>query len=115
MNIDALTVGQARELAGLFGGTQRGTGHSHSYQVGKCYLIRTVTLHFVGKIRAITDTDIVLDEASWVADTGRYGEALDKGVEALGESEFSGDGHLVARGGVIDAALWRHELPQESK
>lgn len=109
MDLDNLTIGEFKQLAAMFGGA----GASHSYKVGDSYLIRTVTYHMIGKVRAVTDTDIVLDGASWLASSGRFGAALASGnVE---EVEYVGDGYIVGRGGIIDSSPWKHKLPEQTK
>ncbi len=111
MDLDKMTIGEFKKLSALFSGG--GGGNTHSLVVGECYLIRTVTFYFVGRVRTVTDSDIVLDESSTVHDTGRYGEALKSGE--LAETEFCGDGKVVGRGGFIDADPWEHDLPTASK
>jgi len=90
-----------------------GTGKSHSFVIGSKYLIRTVTMHYTGRLESVTDSDIVLSDAAWIADTGRYSEALTKG--SLAEVEpYPGD-VIVSRGVIVDAAIWDHGLPRETK
>lgn len=110
MDIDNLTIKEARELVKLVGGSP---GRSHSYKIGEKYIIRTVTFHYTGRIAAITDTDIVLDEAAWIADTGRWADALKNGT--LNEVEPYPGGCIIQRDNVIDAALWSHDLPRDQK
>ena len=86
---------------------------SHSFVVGKSYLVRTVTMHYTGKLVAVTDSDIVLYDAAWVADTGRYSEALAKGT--LSEVEVYPNEVCVSRGCIVDFAEWNHHLPREAK
>ena len=111
MDIDKLTIGQARELAALLGGVPKSP--SHSLHVGDCVLIRTVTMAYTGRIVAITDSDIVLEDAAWIACTARYNDTLTTG--ALAEVEPYPDGVIVARGGLIDVAPWTHPFPREQK
>lgn len=55
MNIEDLTIGEARQLAAMFGGTQPQTA-SHRYQ-GKYVVVRTYSagVH-VGTLYSVTDT-----------------------------------------------------------
>lgn len=111
MDINDMTIGQFRELSAIFGNP--GTGPSHSLKVGAKYLIRTVTYHFLGEVKSVTDSDIVLDNSSWLASSGRFGAALKFGD--VDEVEYVGDGHIIGRGGVIDICPWKHNLPKASK
>ncbi len=72
------------------------------WQIGEVYLIRTVTMIDVGRVIAVTDHEIVLEEACWIADTGRFADALKTGEYA--ETEPFPDGQvIVGRGAIIDA------------
>jgi hypothetical protein len=110
MDIDALTIGEAKQLTALLGGPSR---QSHSIKVGEKYIIRTVTLYFTGRVTAVTDSDIVLEDAAWIADAGRWADTLETGK--LNEVEPYPAGTIVARAGVIDVTPWDHELPRSQK
>lgn len=88
-------------------------GLTHSFELGKAYLIRTVTMYYTGRISAITDTDLVLTTASWIADTGRFSNALETGE--LSEVEPFIDEVIISRSAIIDATQWRHDLPKATK
>jgi acetoacetate decarboxylase len=117
MNIDDLTVGQAKELASLFGGNhKKADQHSEQpYCLNQNYLIRTVTHIDIGTVIFVGDKEIVMIDVSWIADTGRYADALATGE--LNEVEPYPDGQLViiGRASVIDATKWNHPLPREQK
>lgn len=86
---------------------------SHSFVVGKSYLIRTVTMHYTGRLIEITDSDIVLEQAAWIADTGRYTNSLKDGN--LLEVEPYPDRVAVNRDVIVDFAEWKHKLPRDQK
>ncbi len=116
IDIESLTVKELREivrLAGCVGSGAARKGKSHSLTVGECVFIRTVTAYFTGRIVAVTSADIVLADAAWIADTGRFSAALKTGT--LGEVEPYPDGVTVSRGGVIDVSPWKHALPRDVK
>lgn len=83
--------------------------------MGAKVYIRTVTHHYTGLIVALSETEIVLADAAWVADSGRWATALKSGT--LDEVEPYPDGVLVSvnRGAVCDASSWSHDLPREQK
>jgi hypothetical protein len=111
MNIDELTIGQAKQLAALLGNAPATSG---PFEVGKCYFFRTVTHHDLGRVIAVHPTEIVIEDASWIADDGRFSTALKTGE--LNEIEPFPDGPVVVgRGAIIDAALWPHALPRKVK
>jgi hypothetical protein len=84
-----------------------------SLEVGKCYLIRTVTMMYTGRLECITKEDFVLSDAAWIADSGRYSTALRTGE--LNEVEPYPNRVSVARASRVDAAEWNHPLPRETK
>ena len=101
MNIDdiTITITQTRELANMFG--QKSPGDS-AWEIGENYLIRTVTMIDTGRLVAVTDHELVLEDAAWVADTGRFADTL-RSCE-FSEVEPFPDGRVViGRGAVIDA------------
>ena len=99
ITIDDLTVGQARELARQFGSP---SGTSEFWEVGKPYLIRTVTMINAGTLVAVTEHEIILRDASWIADTGRFAQALESCE--FNEVEPFPDGLVaVGRGSIVEA------------
>lgn len=109
MDIDKLTIGECKEIAGLVGCAAK----SHSLVVGEKYFIRTVTYFHVGRLVAITDLDIVLADALWVADTGRFHDAMKSGK--LDEIEPFANDVIISRGAIVDITAWGHSLPKEQK
>ena len=72
------------------------------WKIGADYLIRTATMIDAGKLVAVTEHELVLEDASWIADTGRFGKALEKGT--FNEVEMFPAGQvIVGRGSLIDA------------
>lgn len=78
------------------------------WQTGKFYFIRGVTLYYVGRLVAIDDLFVTLDQCAWVADTGRFAEALRTGK--LLEVEPYPDGEIkIGIGSICDASYWSGE------
>ena len=101
MNIEDLTLGQIRELTQTFG-VVAATKADHPWQIGKNYFIRTVTMIDVGRLVRVTEHELVLEDAAWIADTGRFTQALEK--VQFGEVELFPTGEvIIGRGSVIDA------------
>ena len=74
------------------------------WRIGKTYLIRTVTMIDTGVLVSVTDRELVLKDAAWIADTGRFSDAL-KSAE-FNEVEPFPDGEvIIGRGSVIDAVI----------
>jgi hypothetical protein len=79
---------------------------SHPYQIGKTYVIRTVTMIQLGRLTAVYPQELVLEDASWVADTGRFANFL-KDPELRSESEPFCAPCIVGRGAIVDAQVVR--------
>jgi hypothetical protein len=89
--------------------------NTYSELVGKQLFIRTVTYHLIGRVRAVKGSFVELEDASWVADSGRFGALLKDGqwgssaeVERVGEAWVNLDS-------VTDMFPWGHELPQATR
>jgi hypothetical protein len=120
INVNELTIGQAKELANLFGNNQAQTNQTnkaHPFEIGKNYFIRTVTMSHVGKLEAVYDDILVLSSASWVADTGRFGNAMKSGLEAIDSSEIEPfvNNIFIGRGALIDMTIYNFPLPTKQK
>ena len=109
MNINELTIGEAKEIARVFSNEEI----ANPFIVGKAYFIRTCTYHLTGRVQAIIGNFIVLNDAAWIADSGRLADALAKGT--LNEVEPMPDGTIVSLGAITDAAPWHHDLPKNQK
>ena len=80
--------------------------------VGKKLFIRTVTYHAVGKVEKIIGNFLELSGASWVADSGRFSNAIKNGT--LEEVEPIGT-YFVNAQTIVDFIPWVHDLPTEQK
>jgi hypothetical protein len=105
----AKTMTAAKKNAGL--SFDKATGYP--FATGDSILIRTVTMYQVGRVVSVGPDSITLDEASWVADLGRLGEALASGK--LLEVEKVPAWVTVGRGAIVDIYPWAHALPDSTK
>ena len=99
IDINSLTIAQVKELASLF---NTNSTPAHPFKIGANYFIRTVTHHHTGRLVAVTPTELVLEDAAWIADDGRLTDALKTGT--FNEVEMFPKGPvIVGRGSLIDA------------
>jgi hypothetical protein len=84
------------------------------FELGKQYIIRTVTMYFTGRLVWLSDKEMVLEDAAWIADSGRWYDALTGGTSKLKEVEPIGR-VIIGRGALIDATEWTGELPTKQK
>ena len=109
MDLDKLTIGEAKQLASMF----PKCAQDWPWVIGKNYLIRTVTMIQTGRLVAVTQQELVLEDAAWIADTGRFADALRTGK--FNEVEPFPDGHvIVGRGAIVDA-IQISVTPREQK
>jgi hypothetical protein len=84
---------------------------------GKNVLIRTVTHYYTGLLAGQVDgahmSWLQLEDAAWIADTGRFSDALKDGT--LSEVEPYPGECFVSAGAVVDVCAWPHELPRAKK
>ena len=71
-------------------------------EIGKSYFIRTVTHYFTGRLIWVGEKELVLEEAAWIADTGRFNEFM--AGKTVNEVEpFPKDSQvIIGRGSIID-------------
>jgi hypothetical protein len=82
------------------------------FEIGKAYLIRTVTYHQIGIVKGIIGDFILFKDASWVADSGRFSDCITKGT--FNEVEYVGP-MLINRTAIVDAFPWENKVPKETK
>lgn len=108
-----LSISQVRELLGCNTNDRWVANTDCPFVIGKSYMIRTVTMINLGRVKAIYPNFLVLESAGWVADTGRYHECLAKGT--INEFEPYPDISIVGLGSIVDAQPWEFELPRGAK
>lgn len=82
-------------------------------RLGNKVFIRTVTNYHVGQIVGLTDDEVILTDAAWIADTARFHDALKSGI--FKEIEPFIGIVSVGRGAIIDVTDWPHKLPLVQK
>jgi hypothetical protein len=83
------------------------------WKVGINYLIRTVTMIDTGRLVWAGEHELVLEDAAWVADTGRFADAL-VSCEFAEVEPFPSGRVIIGRGSVIDACEIK-TLPRKQK
>jgi hypothetical protein len=73
------------------------------WEIGQPYFIRTITHHLTGRLVEVTDHELWLEDAAWIADDGRFAQAVEEGEFSEVEPFPSGLTVAVGRGSLIDA------------
>ena len=80
--------------------------------IGKAFYFRTVTYHITGKVEKICGKILTLSTAAWIADSGRFTQAIKHGK--LNEVEPVGNA-FINLDTVTDFFPWIHKLPVNQK
>ena len=103
MNLNDLTLGQIKELQAIFSNTASISSEKPCpFEVGEKYLIRTVTFTLTGQVKSKVGDFLVLEQADWIADTGRFSIALED-QENFNEIEPFKNDAIVAKNAIVDA------------
>ena len=114
MNVEDLTLKQIREIQKITCGALSDPQESEIvFETGKNYLIRTVTMIDTGRVVKVTPRWIVLEEAAWIPDTGRFADAI-KSAKFNEVEPFPSGLVIIGVGAVVDA-VEISELPRSQK
>ena len=101
------------EMKGEGGDVTFTQNHELPFVIGKAYFIRTVTYFATGRVKDIIGKFLVLEDAAWVADTGRFSDAIAKGV--ADEVEPVEVPMYINTDSITDAFDWNKKLLREQK
>jgi hypothetical protein len=112
VEIDNLTFAELKLIAGMFSVCEKKPDQG-AWEIGKNYLIRTVTMVDTGRLVAVGEHELVLEDAAWIADTGRFSQAVAKAE--FGEVEpFPSGRVIIGRGSIVDA-VQIEKIPRSQK
>ena len=101
MNIDDLTLGQVKQIQAMAGNAAPQSG---PWIIGEHYVIRTVTMIQTGVLMAVHPQELVLSDAAWIADTGRWNNFLRDPNLAEEVEPFTAQ-VIVGRAAIIDCQV----------
>lgn len=84
----------------------------HPYVVGKWYAIRTLTMIQTGKLEAVYERELVLSNAAWIADTGRWMQFCQNPQNASEVEPFI-DNVIISRSNIVDSTIIVEFLPKQ--
>lgn len=99
--IEDMTIKELAALASAFKSTSQ--PETLFWKVGRNYFIRTVTHHQTGELVAIGPQEIILKRAAWIAQDGRFADAVGKSDFSEVEPFPSDSEVLIGRASIIDA------------
>lgn len=112
MNLDELTLGQIKEISSLTG--CKSNSNPYTKYIGKAVFIRTITMYYLGRLEKVYESELVLSECSWIADTGRWYDALKNGT-AKEVEPYPCEEVIIGRGAILDVCEWTKDLLREQK
>lgn len=80
--------------------------------MGEKFFFRTVTYHLTGRVKKVMGSILELENAAWIADSGRFMEAIKEGK--LNEVEPVGRAFINVNS-LVDFFPWKHALPDKQK
>lgn len=80
------------------------------FEVGQFYYVETLTKYYVGRCKEVTPTELVLDEAAWVDDTGRLSAFLKNGWDnpSVAAEPYPDDVSIPAHM-ISSVTVWNHK------
>lgn len=80
--------------------------------VGDGVLLMTDTFYWIGRVKKLGNTAVILEEAAWIADLGRFQNSMANGMSAINEAEpVPGNGVMAVMNEHIRTILpWNHSL-----
>lgn len=85
------------------------------YQIGEPYMIRTVTMIYTGRLIKASSNELVITEACWIPDTGRWMSACESGTFDEVEPYPKIAEVIINREAVLDLFKIGFKLPKEQK
>jgi hypothetical protein len=81
------------------------------YEIGEDYVVRTVTMIYLGKLKAEFNDSLILEDCAWIPDTSRWSEFLQGKKPA--EMEPYPEDVIVYKGGFLDATKMKTKIKRE--
>ncbi len=114
MNIDELTLGEIKEIMATINQPAE-TASEHPYDINVGCLIRTVAHIYTGILVAVYPQEIVLKDAAWIADTGRFADSLLDFSKFNEVEPFPAGLCVVGRGAICDYHASTQAMPRVQK
>lgn len=81
-----------------------------NYEKGTTYHFFTATHYFIGKVVAVCDKDIKIDNVAWIPDTGRLMDYFKTGTPKECEPIPT---TIIERTAIVAATIWQNPIPKK--
>lgn len=92
---------------------KKAAANKAGFVIGEIYLLQTVTLYFTGRLVAVNALELIIEDAAWIADTGRFSDALK--TLSFSEVEPFPDGPVIVGRGALICACQINEVQRIKK
>ncbi len=86
-------------------------GKQEFWNIGETYIVRTVTMIYLGKLKGFNSQELLLEDCAWIPDTSRWNEFV-RGKKPYEMEPYEED-VIVGRGALVDATPMKHEMKRE--
>lgn len=81
------------------------------YEPGKAYVVRTVTMIYLGRLKSMNKDELIFEECAWIPDTSRWNEFL-TGKRPNEMEPYKYD-VLISRSAILDVTQYKEEINLE--
>lgn len=81
------------------------------WEIGKDYVVRTVTMIYLGVLKDYNDKELLLEDCAWIPDTSRWNEFLN-GTKPKEMEPYQND-VIIGRGAILDATIMKSKIKRE--
>lgn len=81
------------------------------WEIGRYYVVRAVTMIYLGKLKDINDTELLLEDCAWIPETSRWNEFLNG--KKPNECEPYPYDVIIGRGAILDATVYKEKFKRE--
>jgi len=107
----SITISKETLINPLTNETQPKTADGSFWEIGKDYVVRTVTMIYLGNLKAVNDGELLLEDVAWIPDTSRWNEFLDGSKPD--EMEPYKEDVIIGRQALLDATVMRKRIKRE--
>lgn len=115
MNIDELTIGQAKQIAALLNKPADESASPYDQWIGKNIAIRGVTMIDVGRLVSVYPQELVIEDAAWIPETARWTQFISDGEHKECEPYPDFQQVVIGRGAICEVVEWTRPLPRIQK
>lgn len=98
-------------ILNLLGMDKESVEQESFWEIGKDYVVRTVTMVYLGKLKAVKETELLLEDCAWIPDTSRWNEFVNG--QKPNEMEPYQNDVIIGRNAILDATILSKKIKRE--